>query len=107
MVANECTAGSAPRVGPSGDALERAPTGNQAHVVTRTPDAVERLREAREPILAEWRRDLLVLCGDPGAVPAANLFHGPLRAGDRDDAGRFGDDAEGLTASRPATARDP
>ena len=38
-------------------------TGNSAHVVGRTPAEVARLRRAKEPILAEWTRDLVVIVG--------------------------------------------
>jgi predicted nucleotidyltransferase len=39
-------------------------TGNRPHVIGRAPNAVAALRKRREPILAEWTRDLLVLTGD-------------------------------------------
>ena len=39
-------------------------TGNNAHVVGRTPAEVARLRRAKEPILAEWTRDLVVIVGN-------------------------------------------
>ena len=38
-------------------------TGNSAHVVGRTPAEVARLRRAKEPILAECTRDLVVIVG--------------------------------------------
>lgn len=39
-------------------------TGNQAHVIGRTPKEIARLRKAKEPILVEWTRDLIVLVGE-------------------------------------------
>ncbi|MCC5952257.1 MAG: nucleotidyltransferase domain-containing protein [Acidimicrobiia bacterium] len=39
-------------------------TGNRAQVVGRTPTEIIRLRRAEEPILAEWRRDLVVIAGE-------------------------------------------
>lgn len=38
-------------------------TGNRAHVVGRTTEEIARLRQAHEPILAEWARDLVVIAG--------------------------------------------
>lgn len=39
-------------------------TGNAAHVVTLDPSDLVRMRRAREPILVEWERDLVVVAGD-------------------------------------------
>jgi predicted nucleotidyltransferase len=39
-------------------------TGNAAQVVGLTSTDLRRLRRAKEPIVAGWERDLLVLCGD-------------------------------------------
>lgn len=39
-------------------------TGNRAHVIGRTPKEIARLRRAKEPILAEWIRDLVLLVGE-------------------------------------------
>lgn len=39
-------------------------TGNRAQVIGRTPTDVARLRRAKEPILAEWTRDLVAIVGD-------------------------------------------
>ena len=39
-------------------------TGNQAQVIGRIPKEIARLRRAKEPILAEWTRDLVVIAGD-------------------------------------------
>lgn len=38
-------------------------TGNQAQVIGRTPQEIARLRRAKEPILGEWTRDLVVIVG--------------------------------------------
>lgn len=46
-------------------------TGNQAHVVTLAPKDLRRMRRAREPILAEWERDLVVIAGDRDALAVA------------------------------------
>lgn len=43
-------------------------TGNRAQVVGRTPKEIARLRRAREPILREWQRDLVVISGECGAL---------------------------------------
>ena len=39
-------------------------TGNAAQVVGLTTADLRRLRRAKEPIVAGWERDLLVICGD-------------------------------------------
>lgn len=39
-------------------------TGNQAHVVARSVDDLQRMQEAGEPMLESWIRDLVVLRGD-------------------------------------------
>lgn len=46
-----------------GERIERW-TGNAAHVLGRTTRAISRLRQADEPILRSWERELLVLMGD-------------------------------------------
>lgn len=38
-------------------------TGNPAHIVTLTRADLARIRRAREPVLAEWDRDLVVIHG--------------------------------------------
>lgn len=38
-------------------------TGNRAQVVGRSTSEISRLRRAKEPILSEWARDLLVIFG--------------------------------------------
>lgn len=43
-------------------------TGNEAHVITKTTSDLKRLRDAHEPIVEEWARDLLVLAGDRRAL---------------------------------------
>ncbi len=43
-------------------------TGNRAQVVGRTPKQIERLRRAKEPIVADWTRDLVVIVGDRATV---------------------------------------
>jgi len=43
-------------------------TGNRAQVIGRTPKEIARLRRAKEPILAEWTRDLVVIAGERAAL---------------------------------------
>ena len=43
-------------------------SGNDAHVIGRTPAEVGRLRRAKEPILAEWTSDLVVIAGNRSAL---------------------------------------
>ena len=43
-------------------------TGNRAHVIGRTPTEITQLRRAKEPILAEWTRDLVVISGERTAL---------------------------------------
>lgn len=43
-------------------------TGNRAQVIGRTPKEIAQLRRAKEPILSEWARDLLVIAGERAAV---------------------------------------
>lgn len=43
-------------------------TGNRAQVIGRTPEEITRLRRAKEPILAEWTRDLVVIVGERAAL---------------------------------------
>ena len=43
-------------------------TGNQAQVIGRIPKEIARLRRAKEPILAEWTRDLVVIAGDRASL---------------------------------------
>jgi len=43
-------------------------TGNRAQVIGRTPTEVTRLRRAKEPILAEWTRDLVAIVGERTAL---------------------------------------
>ena len=43
-------------------------TGNRAQVIGRTPKEIARLRQAEEPILGEWTRELVVIAGDRAAL---------------------------------------
>lgn len=43
-------------------------SGNDAHVIGRTPTEMGRLRRAKEPILAEWTSDLVVIAGSRTAL---------------------------------------
>lgn len=43
-------------------------TGNRAQVIGRPPKEIARLRRAKEPILAEWTRDLIVVAGERAAL---------------------------------------
>jgi predicted nucleotidyltransferase len=43
-------------------------TGNRAQVIGRTPTEISRLRRAKEPILAGWARDLVVVAGERTAL---------------------------------------
>ncbi len=43
-------------------------TGNRAQVIGRTPTEIARLHRAKEPILAEWTRDLVVITGERAAL---------------------------------------
>jgi len=43
-------------------------TGNRAQVIGRTSVEIARLRRAKEPILAEWTRDLVVIAGERAAL---------------------------------------
>lgn len=43
-------------------------TGNRAQVIGRTPKELARLRRAKEPILSEWSRDLVLIVGERGAL---------------------------------------
>jgi predicted nucleotidyltransferase len=43
-------------------------TGNRAQVIGRTPKEIARLRRAKEPILSEWARDLVVIVGERRAL---------------------------------------
>lgn len=43
-------------------------TGNRAQVIGRTHDEIARLRLAKERILSEWTRDLLVIVGERTAL---------------------------------------
>lgn len=45
-------------------------TGNRTHVVTLSSKDVRRMRRAREPLLAEWDRDLIVIVGNRDALKA-------------------------------------
>jgi predicted nucleotidyltransferase len=49
------------------DAVERW-TGNPCHVVALKPTDVRRMRRQREPVLATWQLDLVVLSGDPAIL---------------------------------------
>jgi predicted nucleotidyltransferase len=61
----------------SEDAVELATqierwTGNATHVITVGSKDVRRLRRAREAILAEWERDLVVIVGGRDALKVAS-----------------------------------
>lgn len=43
-------------------------TGNSCHVVVLSTADVARMRAEREPILAEWRQDVVVVTGDIGVL---------------------------------------
>ena len=43
-------------------------TGNTAQIIALTPRDIRRLRRAREPIVAVWDRDLVVVSGDRRAL---------------------------------------
>lgn len=45
-------------------------TGNATHVVTIGSKDLRRMRRAREPILSEWERDLIVVAGSRDALRA-------------------------------------
>jgi len=47
-------------------------TGNATHVVTVSLKDLRRMRRARESILAEWERDLVVIVGSHDALRAAS-----------------------------------
>lgn len=59
---------------PAGDlaALIQRWTGNPASVVTVTTRDLRRMRRAKEPILGEWERDLIVIAGAREALRAAS-----------------------------------
>lgn len=46
-------------------------TGNWAQIIGRTPEEITRLRRAKEPILAEWARDLVVIAGERATLGEA------------------------------------
>jgi predicted nucleotidyltransferase len=43
-------------------------TGNRAQVIGRSPKAIARLQRAKEPILAEWTGDLVVIGGERSSL---------------------------------------
>lgn len=43
-------------------------TGNRAQVIGRSPKEIARLRRAKELILAEWTRDLVVIAGERSSL---------------------------------------
>lgn len=47
-------------------------TGNATHVITIGSKDLRRLRRAREPILTEWEKDLVVLVGSRDTLRAAS-----------------------------------
>lgn len=57
----------------SADLAERVErwTGNATHVITLTPRDLRRMRRAREQILTEWDRDLVVVSGARDVLKAA------------------------------------
>ena len=48
--------------------LIRRWTGNNAQVIGRTPRQIAGMRADNEPIVAEWSRDMVIVCGDRRAV---------------------------------------
>lgn len=46
-------------------------TGNWAQIIGRTPKEITRLRRAKEPILAEWAQDLVVIAGERATLGEA------------------------------------
>ena len=46
-------------------------TGNRPQVIGRTPAEIGRLRRSKEPILAEWARDLIPIVGDRSVLGKA------------------------------------
>jgi predicted nucleotidyltransferase len=52
------------------DAVRRW-TGNNAQIVGLSPSDLSRLRRTNEPIVAEWQKDLIVVCGDRRALTIA------------------------------------
>jgi predicted nucleotidyltransferase len=46
-------------------------TGNNTQVVGLRPSDLKQLRRTHEPIVAEWQKDLIVVCGDRRALTAA------------------------------------
>jgi predicted nucleotidyltransferase len=49
----------------------RAWTGNPAQVIGMRPADLDRLRRHREPILDEWARDIVVVCGERSVLKVA------------------------------------
>lgn len=47
-------------------------TGNTTHVITVGSKDLRRIRRAREPILAKWEHDLIVISGSRDALKAAS-----------------------------------
>ncbi len=47
-------------------------TGNTTHVIAVGSKDLRRIRRAREPVLAEWERDLVVIVGTRDALKAAS-----------------------------------
>jgi predicted nucleotidyltransferase len=47
-------------------------TGNSTHVITVAPKDLRRMRRAREVVIAEWERDLIVIAGSRDALRAAS-----------------------------------
>ena len=47
-------------------------TGNVTHVVTVTPAELRRLKQAREPLLDEWSRDVVAIVGSRDALKATS-----------------------------------
>ncbi|HUR22368.1 MAG TPA: nucleotidyltransferase domain-containing protein [Acidimicrobiales bacterium] len=47
-------------------------TGNATHVITVGSRDLRRMRRAREAVLAEWERDLVVIAGRRDALRAAS-----------------------------------
>lgn len=47
-------------------------TGNTTHVITLGSKDLRRMRRAREALLVEWERDLVVIVGSRDALKAAS-----------------------------------
>jgi predicted nucleotidyltransferase len=46
-------------------------TGNACHVVTASTSDLRRMRRHKEPVLANWERDMVVIAGDRAVLKGA------------------------------------